>query len=156
LPLLTAKSCEIQVLFSSPLFLLFALLTVVASNLKTQGLSDSTLYLAINAAFLTLFLAKLEAILLIAFAAWGYAMIRICQEKGRRAGAVGIFSTLLLFLILKKYSFLPASIRLESIPSIVGLSYVLFRVLHLIMDTYQGQTRAPGAIRYFNYSLSCF
>jgi alginate O-acetyltransferase complex protein AlgI len=144
------------VLFSSPPFLVFALLTVIVTNLKTDGLSDSFLYLALNLTFLLLFFGRLEAILLIVFTAWGYGMIRASRTEHRRAGVFGIVSSLLLFVILKKYSFLPGSLRLETIPSIVGLSYVLFRVLHLIIDTYQGQGRVPGGIRYFNYSLSCF
>ena len=143
-------------LFFTLPFLLFATLTVVATNITSTGLSNTTLYLVINVSFLVLFFGRLEAVLLVAFTVWGYAMLRACQMKGRPAGIFGIISTLVLFVTLKKYSFLPANIRFNALPAIIGLSYVLFRVLHLIVDTYQERGPAPGLRRYLNYSLSCF
>ena len=38
----------------------------------------------------------------------------------------------------------------------LGLSYVLFRVLHLLVDTHQERGQAPGLVGYLNYTLSCF
>ena len=131
-------------LFSTLPFLLFAALTVVATNTTRKGLNNAALYFLINAVFLALFFGRLEATLLIAFTIWGYAMLRVLELKVWRAAAVGILSSLIVFVILKKYRFLPASARFEGIPAIVGLSYVLFRVLHLLVEHPPGARSGTG------------
>jgi len=144
------------VLFATPPFLAFAILTVIATNASRKGLSNPLLYFSINAVFLALFLERVEALLLIGFTLWGYMMIRVLERRGWSTITFGIVSTLVLFVFLKKYSFLPVEFRLKNIPVIVGLSYVLFRVIHLLVDIYQEGGCAPSPTRYLNYTLSCF
>ena len=63
------------------------------------------------------------------------------------------------FAFLKKYVFLYAfvpgrmlNLRIE----IVGLSYILFRQIHFIVDSMQGQIERPTVWSYLNYQLNPF
>jgi alginate O-acetyltransferase complex protein AlgI len=143
-------------LFATFPFLAFAVLTVVAANATRKGLGNPLLYFVINAVFLALFLGRVEAALLIGFTLWGYVLLRTPDLKGWPTITLGLLATLVLFVFLKKYSFLPARVRLQSIPAILGLSYVLFRVIHLLVDTCQEHAQPPSPARYLNYALSCF
>ena len=76
----------------------------------------------------------------------------------------GIFSgyliaILAIFLILKKYDFLvwimPGALLRHTI-QIVGLSYMLFRQIHFIVDTMEGQIESPTLAGYLNYQLNFF
>ncbi len=143
-------------LFSTFQFLAFGVLTVVATNVAGKGLNSPPLYFVINVLFLALFLGRFEATLLVGFTLWGYAMLRAIDLKGWSTAMFEIISTLTLFVVLKKYRFLPSYVHFESIPAILGLSYILFRVIHLLVDVYQERDRAPSLVRYLNYTLSCF
>ena len=63
------------------------------------------------------------------------------------------------FLILKKYAFveayLPESLAAHT-ASIVGLSYMLFRQIHFLVDTMQGQIERMSLWSYANYQLNFF
>lgn len=142
--------------FSTLPFLAFAIFAVVATNASDKGLNNTALYLTINVLFMVLFLGRLEAALLIAFTFWGFIVLSVREIKGWSGAIFGTLATLILFILLKKYRFLPAGVRFESIPAILGLSYVLFRVIHLIVDINQEHGGAPPLPRYLNYVLSCF
>ncbi len=140
-------------MFTSLSFVLFAALVVVCINMAPGRLGNQLAYGSANAAFLLLFLGRVEAILLVGFALWGFLILRYVPSKW---GALGLAVTLALFIWLKKYQLIPAGLRLEHLPTIVGLSYVLFRVLHLIVDKLQEAREPMSLSRYLNYTLCCF
>jgi alginate O-acetyltransferase complex protein AlgI len=56
------------------------------------------------------------------------------------------------FLVLKRYGFVPAFAKVPLPYLVVGLSYVLFRLLHLMIDAQQGELgRRIPAQQFFNY-----
>ncbi|HEX2870085.1 MAG TPA: MBOAT family O-acyltransferase [Polyangiaceae bacterium] len=56
------------------------------------------------------------------------------------------------FLVLKRYGFVPAFARVPLPYLVVGLSYVLFRLLHLMIDARQGELgRRIPVQQFFNY-----
>ena len=57
------------------------------------------------------------------------------------------------FIVLKKYEFLPRS-WLEHPISIIGLSYMLFRQIHFVVDVVQDQIERPTLWSYLNYQLN--
>jgi D-alanyl-lipoteichoic acid acyltransferase DltB (MBOAT superfamily) len=59
------------------------------------------------------------------------------------------------FVVLKKFSFLGEAFVLPFPYLIVGLSYVLFRVLHLMIDAQQGElARSVSPRHFFNYTCN--
>jgi D-alanyl-lipoteichoic acid acyltransferase DltB (MBOAT superfamily) len=58
---------------------------------------------------------------------------------------------------LKKYAFLPSSLYLRAPYVTLGLSYIFFRVLHLIIDARSPHTTLPrhiSLVSYLNYTLN--
>ncbi len=86
----------------------------------------------------------------------GYTSVCIVHKYRQRALFTAVMLlNILLFAWLKKYTFLPERSFLRFAFVVLGLSYVFFRILHLIIDTWQGtlETRIK-IIDYFNYTLN--
>jgi alginate O-acetyltransferase complex protein AlgI len=107
-----------------------------------------------NALFLAAILPDWHAFVPLAgFLALGYLAIRV--SKSGQAFAVPVIVIVGVFVWLKKYSFVPRSLDLSSAYDTIGLSYILFRVLHLVIDARQ-QVQSPQMTvsDYLNYCLS--
>jgi D-alanyl-lipoteichoic acid acyltransferase DltB (MBOAT superfamily) len=97
---------------------------------------------------------------LVAFLLFGYCAVALIQRGyARRGWAVAGFvvTVILAFVWLKKYSFVPGELWLASPYTVVGLSYIFFRILHLIVDA--GQDALPervGLLDYIGYTLNFF
>jgi D-alanyl-lipoteichoic acid acyltransferase DltB (MBOAT superfamily) len=90
----------------------------------------------------------------------GYAIIKVLLAYPRRwifAAYLGLL--LAAFLLLKQYEFLrvllPVSL-FERTVTVVGLSYVLFRQIHVLVDALQGQIERFSVWTYLNYQLNLF
>jgi alginate O-acetyltransferase complex protein AlgI len=138
-------------------FLAFALIGALAFNLWSAPLWGRLVLLALNIAFFCTFLhGPVMAIPYAGFLALGYLGIVLLQRRPW-TGLLAVFVTLLLlgFFILKRYSFVPTTIDLPFAYTTVGLSYVFFRVLHLVIDAGQGALAAPvSPLSYVNYTLN--
>jgi D-alanyl-lipoteichoic acid acyltransferase DltB (MBOAT superfamily) len=93
---------------------------------------------------------------LTAFLGIGYAGIRLMQRKRWRNLFVPVAGTVVfLFIWLKQYSFLPAKILLPFSYLTIGLSYIFFRVVHMIADARDGAFPEPiRFIPYLTYTLN--
>jgi D-alanyl-lipoteichoic acid acyltransferase DltB (MBOAT superfamily) len=84
----------------------------------------------------------------------GYLVIEVVRR--RPTGATMAAATLLILVVyiyLKRFSFLDEAVTLPFPYLIVGLSYILFRVLHLVIDTGNGELKQRlGPLEYFNYT----
>jgi alginate O-acetyltransferase complex protein AlgI len=114
--------------------------------------------LAASIGFLAFFSHRPAAFVpLAAFLLFGFLSLRLMQ-----AGATRLFVPLLIvaivsFIWLKKYAFIPSSLFLHATYVTLGLSYIFFRVLHLVIDA-----RAPHStlspkisfVSYLNYTLN--
>ena len=138
------------------LFVGFALLVALAVNLSNNPRWRSAMMLVANLAFMASFAASPVAVLPFAgFLAIGYAMIRLLQAGRKKWASACIVAVLLLFFWLKRYAFVPEAIWLPQPYVTVGLSYVFFRVLHLVIDAGQGAATARlSPLAYVNYTLS--
>jgi alginate O-acetyltransferase complex protein AlgI len=66
-----------------------------------------------------------------------------------------VCATILLFGWLKRYGFFPSNLFIPFPYLVVGLSYVFFRVLHLIIDASAGALPAVVApVSYINYTIN--
>jgi D-alanyl-lipoteichoic acid acyltransferase DltB (MBOAT superfamily) len=74
----------------------------------------------------------------------------------RRSAFVPVLiGTIAGFVWLKKYAFVPAGLTLHFAYATVGLSYILFRVLHLMIDTWSGGITEPVRfVSFFNYNAN--
>lgn len=135
-------------------FLLFAVIVAGVFNVAPLVLRP-ILQLVANAAFLLSFSREPAAFVPFAgFLLFGYLAVRLLQG-GRHKGFWALLATaLVLFFWLKKYSFVPPSLFLQHPYLTVGLSYVFFRVLHLIIDARAGDLPDRiGVLDYVNYTL---
>jgi alginate O-acetyltransferase complex protein AlgI len=152
-------------------FLLFAAAAALLFNLsRNRGWRDGVLLL-VNLIFLASFIVD-PAVLLrdpaqllqhgtdlapyAAFLLLGFVLVRWLQAGAPApvyAGAIGLI--LVVFFWLKKYTFLPPQIFLPFPYMVIGLSYVFFRVLHLVIDAKDPAALGRvGPLAYLNYTLN--
>lgn len=141
----------------SPQFLLFALAGALLFNCGRALRWRQLVLLAWNAAFLLSFSHNPLALLPFAgFLAFGYLAMQSVRNGSSQAlfAAAAVLTVAALFW-LKHYSFIPSALFLPFPYLVVGLSYVFFRVLHLIIDSYQGALeQRVGPLSYLNYTLN--
>jgi D-alanyl-lipoteichoic acid acyltransferase DltB (MBOAT superfamily) len=137
-------------------FALFGLGAALLSNCsRTRGWRVTVLSLA-SVVFLLL-LAHGPATLapMFAFLLLGYAGLRLRRREGRGGIAWTVGFTVLVYMLLKQYSFLPAALFLRSPYFSLGLSYIFFRVLHLQIEAGEKEMRKPiGLGAYLLYMLN--
>jgi len=138
-------------------FLGFAAAAALAFNLGGAAWWRRAVLLVVNVIFLASFSQDPAAYAPFAgFLALGF----LAQRWVRLGSAPRLFVALLgmilvAFFWLKRYSFIPSSAFLPFPYVLVGLSYVFFRVLHLVIDSYQGAIERPvGLLSYLNYTLN--
>lgn len=141
----------------SPVFLGFAAIAAVLFNLSTAVRWRQLVLLAANVAFLATFSSQPLAFLPFAgFLALGFAAQYFTRDGARKHLFIGLLVLIIgAFFWLKRYSFVPSTTFLAFPYVVVGLSYVFFRVLHLIIDRHQGDIEGRvGLLSYLNYTLN--
>ena len=68
------------------------------------------------------------------FVGAGFFALRLVERYPARATAASVTAVILLFLWMKKYAFVPSVTWLQFSYVTVGMSYILFRMLHLILE----------------------
>ena len=143
-------------------FLGFAAVAAVLFNLSKAPAWRQGVMLLANLAFLFSFVHQpLELVPYVGFLALGYGLIWGVSHNGAQAqpnrfvfiGAIAL--VLVSFFWLKKYTFLPSQTFLTSAYLMVGLSYVFFRVLHMVIDARDPKALGPvSVVGYLNYTLN--
>ena len=121
-------------------FLAFAAAAVVFFNLGGSAEYRKIILGTFNAAFIAGFAGSMEGLLpLLAFLALGYIFILIIQS-GRGSGLLPVFIAVIVatFIYLKKYTVIDFTPGLSFPYVMVGLSYILFRIIHLMVDLQGG------------------
>jgi alginate O-acetyltransferase complex protein AlgI len=65
-----------------------------------------------------------------------------------------VVSVLAAFIWMKRYGFIPPTLLLPAGAMTIGLSYVFFRVMHLLIDASEGQDKPIGVVDYLNFTLN--
>ena len=145
---------------SGEFLLALAVISATFFFLPSPRLRQTTLA-ACNAVFLYTLVPGAETWLgLAVFLLSGYAVAILLIRKPSAWICGGYLSLMVAaFVVLKKYEvfayFLPE--RLFDHPvAIVGLSYMLFRQIHFVVDAMQGQIASPSLWTYLNYQLNLF
>lgn len=138
-------------------FLAFAAVAALLFNLSAARGWQRLVLLAANLAFFASFSRDPLAFIPFAcFLAIGFIAQRLVRDGASRL----LFPALLVvtvagFFWLKRYSFVPGAVLLPFPYVLVGLSYVFFRVLHVIIDSHQGAIPGRvGLLSYLNYTLN--
>jgi alginate O-acetyltransferase complex protein AlgI len=138
-------------------FLAFAAIAALIFNLSRSLLWQNAVLLLVNLAFLSTFSHSLAAFAPFAgFLLIGYIGARVMQSQPKLPLFVPLLMLIIaMFFWLKRYTFVPSELVLHYPYVTLGVSYVFFRVLHLIIDA-----RSPGLphrispLVYLNYVLN--
>jgi D-alanyl-lipoteichoic acid acyltransferase DltB (MBOAT superfamily) len=90
----------------------------------------------------------------------GYGVARLFDKWPSRAlWIIYLIILIFAFLVIKKYAFvtvyLPESVAGNAV-NIIGLSYMLFRQIHFLVDAAEGQVQRMSVWSYANYQLNLF
>jgi D-alanyl-lipoteichoic acid acyltransferase DltB (MBOAT superfamily) len=146
---------------TSPLFFAF-----LAGVILAYHISESVRYRRLvlgfgNAIFIASYLTDYIQILpLLAFLLLGYACVSILSVwKSSLALGLAILGVLACYVFLKRFSFFDDLGRLPFPYLTIGLSYILFRILHIMVDVHSGDLEERiGPTAFFRYTCNflCF
>src|SRR3954471_22824671 len=122
-------------------FVAFALVVALLSNATPSPTWRSAVLLLANCIFIASYVTSpLQLLPFGAFLVLSFLIVEGVRRYPSSLGQwLGISAIIISFVFLKKYSFLGPSLTLPFPYLIIGLSYVLFRVLHLLIDARQGE-----------------
>jgi alginate O-acetyltransferase complex protein AlgI len=143
--------------FTSFTFIAFITVVVLLASAARTPRARSLVLLVANAVFIgshvdsVTHVGPLAAFLLLCYL--------IIEALRRSRSLPGLWASLLLviatFVVLKRFSFLGESLSLPFPYLVLGLSYVLFRVLHLMIDAQQGELpQRIAPFHFFNYTCN--
>jgi alginate O-acetyltransferase complex protein AlgI len=137
-------------------FVLFGLGAALVSNFSRSRVWRSAVLLLASFIFLVLLAhSPIVFLPLAAFLLLGYAGIALLERGWSRSMVWSILAVIFAYIWLKKYTFLPEGIFLRSPYFTVGLSYIFFRVLHLLIETGERkEDRHVGLGNYLLYTLN--
>lgn len=138
--------------FSSLAFVGLSLTAVALLRLLQSRSQREVALLAVNIIFVASFArGTRELFPTICFLAFGYLAICAAAWRARLLGIL-IVAVVGTFIWLKQYTIISSVPRLSFLYSTVGLSYILFGILHLMVDVSQKETATPSVLRYINYT----
>ena len=139
-------------------FLLFVAASLCAFHLAPSLRVRRAVLLASNLAFAAVLVSSPRDMAPMAlFLGGSFALVRLVHaRRSRSAIAAALTATIGAFVVLKQY--IPAAALFPTLQqpySVIGLSYVLFRVLHLQIDSHEGAIERPVSARAF-VGYCCF
>jgi alginate O-acetyltransferase complex protein AlgI len=137
-------------------FVVFGLAAALVSNFSRSRVWRSIVLMLASIVFLGLLAKSLLVFLPLAgFLLLGYSGLVLLERGGSKSLIWSILAVVFAYVWLKKYTFLPPSSFLQSPYFTLGLSYIFFRVLHLLIETGESEEKrhvGPGA--YLLYALN--
>ena len=143
--------------FLSAKFVLFAVTSVFLLTLL-RGLPRQAVFLFLNVSFLWLFvLGPVGTLSTIIFSLFGYVLVQMHFMWGRLKIAYTLPLLVGIFLYMRDYEILhwvlPSSV-LTDILSTIGLSFLFFKIIHVIVDVRGDVLDRPDFLTYINYCLN--
>ena len=135
----------------------FAIVGLVAIHLSNARVYRAGVLGLLNVVFIASYVDDWRALLpLAAFLAMGFvAVVDVRQRPSGRVAAGWVVAIVAVFVVLKRFSFLGELPTLPFPYLLVGLSYVLFRVLHMVWEApHVSSGERPGVLEYFNYTCN--
>jgi alginate O-acetyltransferase complex protein AlgI len=137
-------------------FLAFSLILIGLFHIRSSKRWQQGILLVGNLAFITSFAESPAAMLPYA----GFLLlggVGVAARRSHGSWSIWVFPLLVLivFVWLKRYLFVPKELLLPEGYLLVGLSYVFFRVMHLVIDGWESMPLGGnGWISYLNYTLN--
>ncbi len=120
-------------------FVLFGLITAVFTNLSRSRVWRSVVIMAASLIFLAMLAKSAIALVpLAAFLLFGYGFLAMRERGWSKGAAWSVPAVIVAYVWLKKYTFLPESSFLHFPYFTLGISYIFFRVLHLLIEAGEG------------------
>jgi alginate O-acetyltransferase complex protein AlgI len=137
-------------------FVLFGLAAALVSNFSRSPVWRSIVLMTASIVFLGLLAHNLVAVVpLTGFLLLGYTGLVLLDRGWSKSLMWSLLAVIFAYVWLKKYTFLPEGIFIDYPYFTLGLSYIFFRVLHLLIETGDGDEKrhiGPGA--YLLYTLN--
>jgi alginate O-acetyltransferase complex protein AlgI len=147
---------------TSPTFFAFLAVTIIAFHLTASVAVRQAVLTVAAAVFIASYLTDpVQAVPLLLFLTLGYACLRFVQA-GRAGGAMAacVVAIVVTYIYLKRFSFTETFLTPLPFPYLtLGLSYVLFRVIQVIVDAGSGELpHRVGPFAFFRYTCNflCF
>ena len=147
---------------TSPVFFAFLTVTVLAFHVSASVAYRRAVLTATAAVFIASYLTDaVQAVPLLLFLALGYGCLRFVQA-GRAGAALAacVTAVVVTYIYLKRFSFTDALVTPLPFPYLtLGLSYILFRILHVIVDAGSGglpDRVGPFAFVRYTCNFLCF
>jgi D-alanyl-lipoteichoic acid acyltransferase DltB (MBOAT superfamily) len=132
-------------------FLIFAAVVILFANLSQRSGWRQSVLLIASLAFVWMCADKQSLVPLAAFIGLGYVGLKVIESGRVRSATPIVVLTILIYVWLKRYTFVPSALFLPISYSTLGLSYIFFRVVHLFEDASSGVL--PGAVTPISYSI---
>ncbi|WP_407165425.1 MBOAT family O-acyltransferase [Bradyrhizobium sp. ORS 111] len=146
---------------TSPLFFAFVAAVVIAFHVSESVIYRRLVLGAANAIFIASYLSDVTQVLpLLAFLALGYVCVSaLSVRQSSLVLAAGVAAILCCYVFLKRFSFFEGLGQLPFPYLTVGLSYILFRILHIMVDVRSGDlSERIGPLAFFRFTCNflCF
>lgn len=137
-------------------FLGFSVVAAIAYNLARPLAWRQAVMIIVNITFLASFsLQPLAWIPFVGFIVLGYLSYFLIYKRIAGGYIPLICAVVGSFFWLKKYTFLPSHVFLKFPYATIGLSYILFRILHLLIDTQERSLEDfLPPLTFLNYTLN--
>ncbi len=139
-------------------FLAFLCAVVLAFHAARSTWARQAVLSAANAVFLTTFVSSWAALAGLAFVTLGgyLALLVVRRRPGPALVAVATVVAVVILLVAKRYVFLawllPTWLLRQPL-GIIGLSYMTFKFIHVLVDLAQDQLAELDLVTYLNYQL---
>lgn len=139
-------------------FVAFGLIVALISNISRSPTWRSIVLMSASVVILAM-LARNPLVLLplAGFLLLGYVGLVLLERGWSRSLIWSILAVIFVYIWLKKYTLLPARIFIDHPYFTLGLSYIFFRILHLLIETGYGNEKrhiGPGAYLLYNLNFT--
>lgn len=138
-------------------FLLFAAVAVIALT-TLEGLPRKLAFLLLNLVFcISLLLGPVGAAGAVGFCLLGYGLVKLTAAFPARGFQIGVVLYIALFVYMRDYEFLHWFIPegwLTQTLAVAGLSFLLFKILHVAIEVRSGTLGRLEFLTFTNYCLN--
>ncbi|MCQ9207314.1 MAG: hypothetical protein NG740_05510 [Omnitrophica bacterium] len=141
--------------FVSVRFVIFMSFAILAFHLCSKKYRAKLIMPLLNAFFILTFVKHPTELWPFAlFLVTGFWCIKLMERfPTKKNAALTIGAILTLFIYVKKYAFFSIVPFMRGVYLTIGLSYILFRILHILIDIYGGAIKERfSALTFFNYT----